>query len=69
MFTGDNKEFLYLILSYSDNYRGIALRYALCKAVDILMIERYEQILFTSGMQFADERHHSTNMCTTIIKK
>ena len=56
-------------LCNSDNYRGIALCSALCKAVDILMIERYEHILFTSGMQFAYKRHHSTNMCTTMIKE
>ena len=56
-------------LCNSDNYRGIALCSALCKAVDILMIERYEHILFTSGMQFAYTRHHSTNMCTTMIKE
>ena len=56
-------------LCNSNNYRGIALCSALCKAVDILMIERYEHILFTSGMQFAYKRHHSTNMCTTMIKE
>ena len=56
-------------LCNSDNYIGIALCSALCKAVDILMIERYEHILFTSGMQFAYERHHSTNMCTKMIKE
>ena len=56
-------------LCNSDNYRGIALCSALCKAVDLLMIERYEYILFTSGMQFAYKRHHSTNMCTTMIQE
>ena len=56
-------------LCNSNNYRGIALCSALCKAVDILMIERYGHILFTSGMQFAYKRHHSTNMCTTMIKE
>ena len=53
----------------SDNYRGIALCSALCKAINILMIERYEHILFTSRMQFAYKRYHSTNMCTTMIKE
>ena len=56
-------------LCHSDNYRVIALCSALCKAVDNLMIERYEHILFTKCMQFAYKRHHCTDMCTTMIKE
>ena len=48
---------------------SIALCSALNKAVDILIIERHERILFTSGMQFQYKRYHSTNMCTIMTKE
>ena len=37
-------------LCNSDNYRGIALCSALCKVIDLYVIEKYDHLLFTSGM-------------------
>ena len=52
-----------------DNYRGIALCSALCKLVDILIIEKHGDVLFTSELQFAFKPRHSTNMCTAVLKE
>ena len=52
-----------------DNYRGIALCSALCKLVNILIIEKHGDVLFTSELQFAFKPRHSTNMCTAVLKE
>ena len=52
-----------------DNYRGIALCSALCKLVDILIIEKHGDVLFTSELQFAFKPRHSTNMCTAVLEE
>ena len=56
-------------LCSSDNYRGIALCSALCKVIDIIVIERYREKLLTSELQFAFKALHSTSMCTTVVKE
>ena len=53
----------------SDNYRGIALCSALCKVIDVIVIERYREKLLTSELQFAFKALHSTSMCTTVVKE
>ena len=56
-------------LCVDDNYRGIALCSALCKVIDLVIIDKYSDKLFTSELQFAFKPDHSTNMCTTILKE
>lgn len=53
----------------SDNYRGIALSSALGKIIDYILLEKYEDELSTSGLQFAYKHGHSTVMCTSILKE
>ena len=53
----------------SDNYRGIALSSALGKIIDYIILEKYEDELSTSGLQFAYKHGHSTTMCTSILKE
>ena len=50
-------------LCNSDNYRGIALCSALCKLIDIIIIDKYGHLLSTSELQFAFKPEHSTNVC------
>ena len=56
-------------LCTDDNYRGIALCSALCKVIDILIIDKYSEKLLTSELQFSFKSEHSTNMCTSIFKE
>ena len=56
-------------LCNSDNYRGIALCSALCKLIDIIIIDKYGHLLFTSELQFAFKPEHSTNLCTSVLKE
>ena len=51
------------------NYRGIALCSALCKIIDIIILDKYLDRLITSDLQFAFKKEHSTNMCTSILKE
>ena len=55
-------------LCIHDNYRGIALCSALCKVIDLIIIDKYSEKLITSELQFAFKSDHSTNMCTAIFK-
>ena len=52
-------------LSSSDNYRGISL----CTIVDIVIINKHRDKLFTNDNQFAFKPEHSTNMCTTVLEE
>ena len=56
-------------LCSDNNYRGIALCSALCKIIDIIILDKYSEKLITSELQFAFKKNHSTNMCTSILKE
>ena len=56
-------------LASSDNYRGIALSSSLGKIIDYILLEKYEDELRTSGLQFAYKHGHSTTMCTSVLKE
>ena len=56
-------------LCSDSNYRGIALCSALCKIIDIIILDKYLDRLITSDLQFAFKKEHSTNMCTSILKE
>ena len=52
-----------------ENYRGIALSSCLSKIHDIIILNKYSAQLCTSEMQFAFKGHHSTSMCTLVLKE
>ena len=47
-------------LCSGDNYRGIALGSACCKIIDLIIIDKYKDLLCTSDLQFAFKSKHST---------
>jgi len=53
----------------SENYRGIALSSILGKCLDRIILNRYVDKLMTSPYQFGFKRHHSTTMCTMVLKE
>ncbi len=53
----------------SDNYRGIALSSAISKINDIIILNKYQNILSTSDMQFAFKKKHGTTMCILVVKE
>ena len=56
-------------LHSSNNYRGISLCNALCKVIDLIIIEKCDGYLYTSELQFAYKRDHSTMLCTAVFKE
>ena len=54
-------------LSDSNNYRGIALCNAMCKLLDIIIIDKFKTFLYTSDLQFAFKERHSTTLCTAVL--
>ena len=48
----------------SDNYRGITLVNSICKLIDLLIIEKCSEFIYTSYLQFAFKSEHSTTLCT-----
>ena len=56
-------------LCSSNNCRGIALCSALCKLIDLIIIDKYGDKLITSDLQFAFKGEHSTTMCTAVLKE
>ena len=55
-------------LHSSNNYREISLCNALCKLIDLIIIEKCDGYLFSSELQFAYKRDHSTMLCTAVFK-
>ena len=53
----------------SENYRGIALCSALAKLWDIIIINKFNNNLNSSNLQFAFKGKHSTTMCTAIFNE
>ena len=53
-------------LHSSNNYRGISLCNALCKLIDVIIIEKCDGYLYTSELQFAYKRDHYTMLCTAV---
>ena len=51
------------------NYRGIALCNAIGKVVDYIIIERNQQKLKTSSLQFAYKSRMGTTMCSLVVKE
>ncbi len=53
----------------SDNYRAISLCSCLNKILDWCIMNRYGDVLSTSGLQFLYEPRHSTTMCSLTLKE
>ena len=56
-------------LCADNNYRGITLTSCIAKIFDLILLLRNENILYTSGLQFAYKQKHSTVMCTLVLKE
>jgi hypothetical protein len=53
----------------SNNYRSIAIGSVLSKIVDRILLKRLSDYLITSELQFGFKPHHSTNMCSLLVKE
>jgi len=53
----------------SSNYRSIAVGSVRGKIVDCILLKRSSDYLITSELQFGFKPHHSTNMCTLLLKE
>ena len=50
-------------LSDKNNYRPVAISNSLSKVFELLLLDRCEEYLWTSGNQFGFKADHSTEMC------
>ena len=53
----------------SANYRAISMSSVICKIIDLIIINKYGDRLFTSANQFGFKRKSSTDMCTMLLKE
>ena len=53
----------------SDNYRAITLSSLLCKLLEIIIINKEENNLKTSNLQFSFKKGHSTGLCTCMVQE
>jgi len=56
-------------LNDSNNYRAIALSSILSKALDHIILFKYQESLCTSDLQYGFKKHHSTTQCTFIVNE
>ena len=58
-------------LNYSNsaNYRGIALGSIIGKIFGAYILNRYDNLLVSTSLQFGFKAGHSTSMCTMILKE
>ena len=57
------------VSSDSSGYRGIALSSVFGKVLDLIILNRYADILITADLQFGFKAKRSTNMCTMVLKE
>ena len=55
-------------LSQSDNYRPLAITCIASKAIELLILGRYEVLLKTTDNQFGFKSKHSTDLCVYSLK-
>jgi len=53
----------------SNNFRGIALSSVFCKLFDHIILDKFQNKLCTSELQFGFKRRSSTHMCTMVLKE
>ena len=51
------------------SYRPITLFSLFSKIIDLLIVNRYNDVLYSSECQFSFKKGHSTNMCTYVVKE
>jgi hypothetical protein len=56
-------------LSDKDNYRPLAITCIASKLLELLILNRYNNVLVTSDNQFGFKRNHSTDMCVFSLKQ
>ena len=53
----------------SDNYRAIALNSILCKILDLIILYKEANTLFSSNLQFGFKNGLSTTHCTFLLQE
>jgi len=56
-------------LTVVDNYRGITLGSVFGRLFDLIVLDRYENLLVLNDLQFGFQRKRSTTMCTMVLKE
>ena len=56
-------------LNDSNNYRSIVMCSALSKLLDYIILEKFENVLFTSNLQFGFKKGHSTTQCSFVVNE
>ena len=56
-------------LTDSNNYRGITLGSIFGKVFDLIVLDKYSDLLVTSDLQFGFKARRSTNMCSMVLKE
>ena len=56
-------------VTVSQNYRGISMCSVFAKLYDLIFLEKFSELLVTSDLQFGFKRHHSTTMCSMVLKE
>ena len=56
-------------LSDKNNYRPVAISNSLSKVFELILLDRCEEYLWTSGNQFGFKANHSTEMCIYALHK
>ena len=51
------------------SYRPVTLSSLFGKIIDLLIVNRYNDVLYSSECQFGFKKGHSTNMCTFVVKE
>ena len=57
------------VSSDCSGYKGITLSSVFGKVLDLIILNRYTDILITSDLQFGFKAKRSTNMCTMVLKE
>lgn len=56
-------------ISAKNNYRPIAITNVMSKLLEILILQKYRNVLVTTDNQFGFKEKHSTDMCCFILKE
>ena len=56
------------IVTSSDNYRPLAITCVVSKILELILLERYNDLLQTSDNQFGFKKKHATDMCIYTLK-
>ena len=51
----------------SNNFRAVCLQSALCKLLDLLILDKEKHCLFSSNLQFGFKAEHSSSLATSVL--